>query len=167
VLSGTYGADKQKLREKAAVSPERTAALVAEKALENQRRFHAYLEIDQPQQALALKKKVAHLGQPLILERKDLLRLIAGLHKHKLWKDSAPVMAELIERFPADSQTVRLKLAQICFVELEKPARTLELLEGLNGVTLPPPQETLRTKLRVAAQRKIDEGAIEVDDGSW
>jgi membrane associated rhomboid family serine protease len=167
VLSGTYGADKQKEREKAAVSPERTAAFVAGKALENQRRFNAYLEIDQPNQAMALKKKAAHLGQPLTLERKDLLRLIAGLHKQKLWKDSAPVMAELIERFPADSQAVRLKLAQICFVEFEKPARTLELLEGLNGVTLPPPQETLRTKLRAAAQRKIDEGAIEVDDGSW
>jgi membrane associated rhomboid family serine protease len=167
VLSGTYGQDKTKLREAARDTPERAAAHVAGKTLEERRRFDAYLEIGQPQQALAVKRRSAHLGHPLPLERKDLLRLIASLHKQKLWTDSAPIMAELIDRFPDDAEAVRLKLAQICLVELEKPGRAVELIGRLQTSKLLPEQAALAAKIRTVAKRKIEEGALEVDDGAW
>lgn len=167
VLSGTYGADKQKLREAAIDSTRSAVAHSDEKALETRRKFDAYLEIDQPEQALAMKRRAEHTGRPLDLDRQDLLKLITGLHKHGKWADSAPVMAELMEVFPADSQAVRLKLAQICLVELDRPGRALELLDGLGLAALPPQQETLRGKIAAAAKRKVNAGDLEVDDGAW
>jgi membrane associated rhomboid family serine protease len=167
VLSGTYGADKKKQREAAADATLGAADHGEQRALETRRKFDAYLQIDQPDQALAMKRRAEHTGRPLDLDRKDLLKLITGLHKHGKWADSAPVMAELMEVFPADSQAVRLKLAQICLLELDRPGRALELLDGLNGAMLPPQQETLRVKITAAAKRKLNEGALEVDDGAW
>jgi len=167
VVSGTYGPDKQKQREAAVVTPERVAARAAEQRLEARRRFDAYLEINKPLDALAVRARMANQGHPLELERKDLVKLVTALHKQKLWAESAPIMAELIERFPTDTQGARLKLAQICLVELEKPARALELLAGLGGAKLPPPHDALRDKIRAVAQRKVNEGAIEVDDAAW
>jgi membrane associated rhomboid family serine protease len=168
VLSGTYGADKQKKREADAVlKPHELAVRDDELRLEARRKFDAYLQIDKPEQALAIRAREAHLGRPLALERQELLRLIAGLHKLKLWAKSAPLMAEVLERFPDNSEAVRLKLAQICLVELEKPNRAMELLAGLNGARLPEPQETMRRKIAAVAKKKIADGVVEVDDASW
>jgi membrane associated rhomboid family serine protease len=167
VLSGTYGADKQKLREATIDSTRSAIAHSDEKALETRRKFDAYLQIDQPDQALAMKRRAEHTGRPLDLDRQDLLKLITGLHKHGKWAESAPVMAELMEVFPVDSQAVRLKLAQICLMELDRPGRALELLDGLDVAVLPPQQETLRVKIAAAAKRKVNAGELEVDDGAW
>jgi membrane associated rhomboid family serine protease len=167
VVSGTYGDDKRKQREAQRYSPQLINAHKAEKTLEESRRFQAYLQIDQPQQALAVKRRAAHLGHPLPLERGEVLRLIAGLHQHKLWTDSAPVMAEFLERFPEGSDQVRLKLAHICLVQLDKPGRAIELLQGLDVNNLSSDQSSLAANISAAAQRKIDEGALEVDDGAW
>jgi membrane associated rhomboid family serine protease len=169
VLSGTYGADKQKKREADAVviKPHEQAARDNELRLEARRKFDAYLQIDQPEQALAVRARSSHLGRPLKLERQDLLRLISGLHKQKQWAASAPLMAELLEQYPENSEAVRLKLAQICLVELEKPNRAIELLEGLKGVQLPAAQDAMRRKIQAVAQKQIDEGVVEVDDQKW
>jgi hypothetical protein len=169
VLSGTYGVDKEKKREerKAAESKIDVESRRDEQALEARRKFDAYLQIDKPEEALAVRARAEHMGRPLELDRQELLRLITGLHKHKLWAKSAPVMAELLERFPQDSQAVRIKLAQICLMELEKPNRAMELLEGLDGAALPPAHEELRKKISAVARKQIAEGAVEVDDGAW
>jgi membrane associated rhomboid family serine protease len=167
VLSGTYGSDKQKQREAEAVSPERIAVRMEEQAVEARRRFDAYLAIDQPQQALAVRRRMVDMKRPLELERKDLMRLIVGLHKQEAWVESAPVMAELIERFPEGSEGVRLKLAQICLVKLDKPARTIELLSALDASRLPADQVKLCQKMRAVAEQKVSEGELEVDDGAW
>jgi membrane associated rhomboid family serine protease len=168
VLSGTYGADKQRKRDAEAVlKPHEQAARDDALRLEARRKFDAYLQIDQPEQALAVRARSLHLGRPLELSRQDLLRLITGLQKQKQWAASAPLMAEMLEQFPDNSEAVRLKLAQICLVELEKPNRALELLAGLNGAKLPESQEAMRRKIAAVAKKQIDDGAVEVDDASW
>jgi membrane associated rhomboid family serine protease len=167
VLSGTYGTDKKRQREAAELSAERVGEHLDAKALEARRKFDAYLQINQPEQALAVKRGAQHMGRPLDLDRKDLLQLITGLHKQQKWAESAPIMAELLEVFPAESQAVRLKLAQICLVELERPGRALELVAGLDGAVLPPQQEAVRRKIIATARRKLDDGDLEVDDGAW
>jgi membrane associated rhomboid family serine protease len=166
VWSGNYGADKKRKRE-ATVDPQKQAARDDQLRLEARRKFDAYLQIDQPEQALAIQAREAHLGRPMAIDRPELLRLIMGLHKQKLWAKSAPLMAELLERFPDSSEAVRLKLAQICLVELEKPNRAIDLLAPLDGAKLPPPQDALRRKIRAVAQKQIDEGFVEVDDQRW
>jgi membrane associated rhomboid family serine protease len=166
VWSGNYGADKKRERE-ATVDPQKQAARDDQLRLEARRKFDAYLQIEQPEQALAIQAREAQLGRPMAIDRPELLRLIMGLHKQKLWAKSAPLMAELLERFPDNSEAVRLKLAQICLVELEKPNRAIDLLAPLDGAKLPPPQDALRRKIRAVAQKQIDEGFVEVDDQRW
>lgn len=167
VWSGDYGKWAKEKRDAAADAPVNTAARVEQKATEARRKFDAYLEIDQPEQALMTYRRAVDMGTPLTLDRAALLRLITGLHKQQRWADSAPLMAEVVDRFPEESQLVRLKLAQICLVELEKPSRALELLTGLNGAKLTEPQEQLARKLAAAAQRQVAQGELEVDDAAW
>lgn len=167
VLSGTYGSDKRKQREAAAHAPEVQAERRADQALETRRRFEAFLQIDQPQQALVTLQRARMVKVPLELDRKQLVALITGLQKQKLWADSAPLMAELLTRFPEGSQAVRVKLAQVCVVELDKPAKALELLDGLNGTPLSPQLTAARDTVRAVARRKVDEGAVEIDDAGW
>ncbi len=112
-------------------------------------------------------QRARHRKISLETDRSDLLALIAGLQKEKLWTESAPLMAELLERFPAGSEAVRIKLAQVCLVELAKPGKALELITPLEGVTLAPQFAAARDKVRAVAQRKMSEGELEVDDAAW
>jgi hypothetical protein len=146
---------------------EKVVERTADQSLELRRKFEAYLKIGKPQEALATLHRARHRKIPLETDRHDLLALIAGLQKEKLWTESAPVMAELLERFPEGSEAVRIKLAQVCLVELDKPGKAIELIKNLDGATLPPQLATARDKVRAVAQRKLNEGELEVDDAVW
>ena len=166
VLSGVYGTERTKQRDEAATAA-KVVERTADQTLEMRRRFEAYLKIGQPQEALATLQRARHRKIPLETDRQDLLALIAGLQKEKLWAESAPVMAELLERFPEGSEGVRIKLAQVCLVELAKPGKALELIGPLDGAALSPQLAAARDKLRAVAQRKVGEGELEVDDAAW
>jgi len=166
VLSGVYGTERTKQREEAETAA-KVVERTADQTLEMRRRFEAYLKIGQPQEALATLQRARHRKIPLETDRQDLLALIAGLQKEKLWAESAPVMAELLERFPEGSEGVRIKLAQVCLVELAKPGKALELIGPLDGARLSPQLASARDKLRAVAQRKVGEGELEVDDAAW
>ena len=105
VLSGVYGTERTKQREEAETAA-KVVERTADQTLEMRRRFEAYLKIGQPQEALATLQRARHRKIPLETNRQDLLALIAGLQKEKLWAESAPVMAELLERFPEGSEGV-------------------------------------------------------------
>lgn len=166
--SGEYGAEKKRNREAVLdADPTRIAAIRHKKMLEGQRKFEAYLEIGQPEQSLAVRRRMIDQGMPLEISREQLLALIVALHKQHQWATSAPVMAELLERFPEDSQAIRLKLAQICLMELEKPNRALELLKPLDRNTLAAPHQKLFKKIVVAAKHQINEGVVEIDNDEW
>lgn len=166
VMSGTHGSERQKLREETAHA-EKVVERTGGQSLELRRKFEAYLKIGQPQEALATLQRARHRRIPLETDRGDLVALIAGLQKEKLWTESAPVMAELLERFPEGSQGVRIKLAQVCLVELAKPGKALELISTLDGVQLAPPLAAARDKLQAVAKRKLGDGELEVDDAAW
>ncbi|QDS97747.1 rhomboid family intramembrane serine protease [Adhaeretor mobilis] len=168
VMSGDYGSDKKKRREaKIDNDPTRIAAARHEKMLEGKRRFDAYLQIGQPEQAIEVRKRMIDLGMPLETSREQLLAIIVGLHKQNQWAASAPVMAEFLDRFPDDSQGVRLKLSQICLMELDKPNRALDLLEPLQPSDLGDAHRRLHQKITIAANHQIEQGVLEVDDGGW
>ncbi|MBL9165785.1 MAG: rhomboid family intramembrane serine protease [Planctomycetaceae bacterium] len=166
VMSGVHGMERQKLREEAAHA-EKVVERSADQSLEMRRRFEAYLKIGQPQEALATLQRARHRRIPIDTDRADLLALIGGLQEAKQWAESAPVMAELLERFPAGSEAVRIKLAQVCLIELGKPGKALELINALDGAELKPQLAAARDKVRAVAQRKLGEGELEVDDAAW
>ncbi|WP_428307784.1 rhomboid family intramembrane serine protease [Lacipirellula sp.] len=166
VLSGTYGSDKRKKREEESISEKRVEN-VADQALEAKRKFAAYLKIGQPQQALLTLQRARHRNLRFDPDRGELLELIAGLQKEKLWADSAPMMAEFINRFPEGSHTVRIKLAQVCLVELSKPQKAFDLVDAIRSINLPPQLAAARDKVLVVAQRQLSEGEVEIDDAAW
>jgi hypothetical protein len=166
VFSGTYGPYAKK-KESVPLTDGETKQRDQSQSVDAARMFRACLEANQSLKALGVRRKMNDLGNSLELNRKDLLTLIVGLHEQKEWTESVPVMAELLERFPDGSEPVRLKLAQICLVELERPAKALELLESTNSQNLTEQQKKMFQKLQAVARRQIDEGVLEVDDGAW
>jgi len=167
VMSGCYGADAKEAREKAGPDPAKLAARANAKLVEAERKFDAYLQINQPDKALALRRRMLDLSNPLTLNKQDLLRLITKLHQQKLWIDSAPLMAEFLDSDPEAAAGMRLKLAQICLVAMQRPHKSLEVLAPLNGVGLTTAESTLKKKIELAAERQIAAGALEVDDSAW
>jgi membrane associated rhomboid family serine protease len=129
--------------------------------------FRRYVRTGSPEAALKLRRKLEEQGQPLALDRHELAALVAALHKKRLWRASAPVMAEYLDRFEQNADRVRLKLAQICVLELDRPQRALELLKGLDPTTLTQEDRKLYQKLVARSKQMQAEGTLELDDGQW
>ena len=109
--------------------------------------FRKYVKAGNPQAAIKLLQKLDEQNQPLVPDRTELAALIAALHKKRAWRDSAPLMAEYLERFEEKADAVRLKLAQICVVELDRPLRALELLKDVDAASLSHEQKRLHQQL--------------------
>jgi membrane associated rhomboid family serine protease len=117
--------------------------------------------------ALKLYGKLLTADHDLQLARDELRAIIRGLHKQERWSASAPFMAELADRFPAGSEAVRLKLAQICVVALNRPGRALDLLAALDSAKLTPEQSQLSRQIARKAESMQAVGTVELDDGGW
>lgn len=129
--------------------------------------FRQYVQRGHPEAAMKLRQKLQQQGQPLELDRKELAALITALHKKRLWRDSAPLMADYLSRFSERADDVRLKLAQICLLELERPLRALELLQEVDANGLSADRRKLWKKLVIHAKRMHADGTFELDDESW
>ena len=162
LFQGNYGPYAKK--EASTLSEKELEERKKSHALDAKRKFLACLQTKQAIRALEVRQRMIDLGHPLEVDRRELLALIAGLHQEKKWKASVPVMAEFLKRFPEGSEPVRLKLAQICLVEMERPAKAVELLEELSSGKLSEEQTKFRQKLLAVARRQVQEGVLEVDD---
>jgi membrane associated rhomboid family serine protease len=129
--------------------------------------FRNLVQAGNTQAALGLLRKLEEQAQPLVLERRELAALIAALHNKRLWRESAPFMAEYLERFEESADSVRLKLAQICIVELDRPGRAIELLKCVDGASLSSEQKRVHQKLVARAKTMQAEGTLELDDQGW
>jgi hypothetical protein len=129
--------------------------------------FDFYLEEGNIRAAVALYGKMLTVGEGLQLSREELLTIVRGLHERKEWAASAAFMFELISRFPELADPLRIKLAQICVLELEKPARAIELLRQVNFAKQPDEKKQLAKKIHTRARQMQAEGVYEVDDGAF
>jgi len=77
-----------------------------------QEQFATYLKGGNPAAAFLLYEKMKDVAGGLQLNRGQLLALVKWMHGEKRWSDSAPFMAELIARFPAEADPIRIKLAR-------------------------------------------------------
>jgi len=126
-----------------------------------------FLQHDNSDAALDLVKRMRDMGKELNLSRQTLMKLIAGLQREERWDESCPLMAEVVERFPDKSAAVRVKLAQICVVKLDRPGKALELLSALDLRTLPKDLLELTEKIARRARRLQAEGNVELDTNEW
>ena len=114
-----------------------------------------------------LVQKMQSVGGGLQLSGSQLQKIVAAMHREKQWRESCPLMAELIRRYPDKSQLIQVKLAQICLVELQKPGRAIDLLKALDLRALPPEQLSLVKKIAQRAKQMQAEGVVELDDDQW
>jgi hypothetical protein len=107
------------------------------------------------------------IGGGLALERDELLAIIHSLHAEQRWADCAPFMDDLIRRFPQRTEPIRIKLAQICVVELQRPGKALDLLATIDAKKLPEEQATLVKRIAAKARHMQMEGTVELDVDTW
>ena len=129
--------------------------------------FRVFLEQGNPLAALRLYEKMRESGSSISLTREELLKIIQALHAAKRWQDSAPYMAEFIERFPEQADAMRIKLAQICVVELQRPGKAFDLLSNVNKSKLPEQHVKLMERITAKAHALEAEGVVELDVETW
>lgn len=170
VWKGDYGAVAEREREdheKAARLDEKMKVRQADQRIAAKEQFDSYLGSGAPLAAVKLCEKMKELGLPLELSEQDLAKLIRGLHGQNAWAVSAPFMAEILRYEPQAADAVRVKLAQICVVELNRPGRALDYLEQVDARSLPPKQLELARKVAAKANAMQQEGIVELDDAGW
>jgi len=168
-IRGEHGSDQKKPRqtEHAAAIEARQQHRDEQQLHEAQKQFAFYLQNGNAVAALLLYEKMREVGGGLSLAYSEFLTLINALHTAKRWKDSAPLMAECIERFPDRADPIRVKLAQICVVELERPGKALELLTDVDSSKLPEKHAVLAQRVAAKARQMQNEGVVEFDDDTW
>jgi membrane associated rhomboid family serine protease len=126
-----------------------------------------FLENKNAAAAVKLCEKMRGVRGGVKLERAELLAIIQGLHAEKRWKDSAHYMAEYIARFPEHALAVQILLAQICVMELQRPAKAIELLGRIESGRLTEKQAALVKRIRAKASQMSQEGDVELDVETW
>jgi membrane associated rhomboid family serine protease len=126
-----------------------------------------FFEQGNPLAALRLCEKMKHIAGGLTFERGELLSVIQALHAAKRWIDSAPYMSEFIDRFPKQGNPMRIKLAQICVVELQRPGKALDLLAEVDESALSEAQASLLDRIVAKARQMQAEGTVELDVETW
>jgi hypothetical protein len=169
VWSGNYGGFREEPKpldvseELDARRQQREAALLADA----QTQLAAYLDGGNTDAAFLLYQKMKNVGSGLTLDRVQLRAMIKGLQVAGRWHESAPLMADFIERFPDAADPMRLKLAQICVVELQRPGKAIDILAEINARHLLPGQMALAKKIAAKAERMQADGLVEIDTEDW
>lgn len=165
VWSGDYGGFKKEpdvLQESAELA-QKIQQRDEQLLVQAKAQLRQYLQAKNLAAALLLYEKMRRVGDGLVLERDELFALIKHLQATNRFRESAPLMAELIRRFPDGADAVRVKLAQLCVVQLDRPAKALELLAGVNPQRLSTPQAELAKKIAAKARAMQADGEVELD----
>ncbi|HYW79949.1 MAG TPA: rhomboid family intramembrane serine protease [Thermoguttaceae bacterium] len=132
-----------------------------------QRNVRALIGQGRPDTALSLYQKVApRLGDWHLPER-DMLGLIAALHRQRNFSESIPLMVEYLQNYTARTVAVRLNLAQIVLVEERRPAQSLSVLAKLDAALLDEKQRSLFARLQARAEKAKEEGAYDYAEHDW
>jgi membrane associated rhomboid family serine protease len=169
VWKGDYGAfrtEPDPIEELRKIQPQlqqrEAAQLDAAKA-----QLATYLQQGNRAAAVRLYEKMKHLAGGWKLQRHELMAIIQALHAETRWRDSAQYMAEAIERFPDSANAVRVKLAQICVVELGRPGKALDILREVDLTSTTSEQDALVKRITAKARQMQLQGVIEFDNDEW
>jgi membrane associated rhomboid family serine protease len=169
VWSGNYGGfrEEPKLTQKVATNDVEKTKKEEQLLIGAKQQFQKYLHQGNVEAAVRLFEKMKPVRGGLAPDRRAWLAMIQWLHVRKRWSDSAPYIARCIAAYPDNSAGLRIKLAQICVVELSRPGKALELLAGVDDAALPEKQATLANRIRAKARQMQDEGVVELDVDTW
>jgi membrane associated rhomboid family serine protease len=129
--------------------------------------FRLFMQQGNALAAARLYEKMKGVRGGIVPGRSDWLAMIQALHQEKRWAESAPLMAQCIDAFPNGADAMRIKLAQICVVELQRPGRAIDLLGRVDAKSLPPNHAELVKKIKARAFALQSEGIVELDNEAW
>ena len=119
--------------------------------------FRLFLQQQNVGAAIRLYEKMKHVRGGFTPERNEWMPMIQWLHGQKRWAESAPFMAKYIDAYPAQADAVRIKLAQICVLELMRPGKALELLTSIKTASCPNSRRVCQA-IRVEGDRDAARG---------
>lgn len=127
------------------------------------RRVHSLIEKGDVAGALALYDRSARTltewpSQP------ELLGMIKALSARGAEADSIRLMRDHCRYYPAQSNRVRLKLAQSLMRDRQRPTAALRVLQELPKESLSSDLETARRKLVQQAERMVADGVLELEE---
>jgi hypothetical protein len=93
----------------------------------------------------------------------DLYEIIKAFHARGSVVDSVGLMRDHCRRFPAVSDKMRLKLAQILIRDRQRPIAALKVLDEIPPGSLSPDLEKSRQALARQAARMQEEGVLELE----
>jgi len=96
------------------------------------------------------------------LDAQPLGKLADGLVRLRDWKPAAAILQELIDRFGDNKGTAGIALAGILTRELQRPTAALRYLDALAEVSLSPNLQQTADRVRVAAERMVADGVVEL-----
>lgn len=100
------------------------------------------------------------------LDGNRLKKLALGLVQANMPDEAELYLEEAVERFPAESDWARVRLAQISLVVNKRPRAAIEQLTGIRLSQLPDSQVKLAKKIAATAKKQIREG-IEDAELEW
>ena len=130
-------------------------------------RMRELLRAEKPQAALTEYRKRLRIVDQWPLDADDLNALADGMFKLKLWDDATPLLQEYIERFPAQADAARIKLAAICCEIRNRPLAAIKLLDQVELDDLPDSIRGHIAQIRQKAERLLDNETFELDGKSW
>lgn len=130
-------------------------------------RMRELIRDDKPQAALAEYRKRLRIVDHWKLDADDLQAIANGMFKRKNWDEAIPLLEEFVQRFPAQADAARIKLAAI-FCEVQtRPRAALKLLDQVELDDLPDSLRQHIAQIRQKAEGMINDDTFELEGQSW
>jgi len=131
------------------------------------RTMRLHLEQGETEAALAVFKRSSVKVAGWNPQEADWLELIQAVLDQNAWGDAASVMLDYVKRTSQPSPRVRLKLAQVLMQKLARPSQALTVLNQIPEGALPRKLEPMRRHLVEEAERRLEDGDLELQDELW
>ena len=154
-------------REKQEEHERRHKELHHERLTEARSKFQQFLKSGNAAAAHKLHQKMQTNCKDWKINTLEIAALVKAMHSAGLWRESAPYMAHIISQAPEQADPIRLKLAQICVMELERPGRALELIGDIDLGKLDDKHQLIAKRIYARAHAMQEDGCVELDREDW
>lgn len=114
--------------------------------------------------ALAEYRSLKHFHPDWSLEEPELRALVNALFRAKAYHDAIPLMDDYIDRYPEQSDRIRLRRAGLALQVEQRPRLALRLVEPISKGDLTAPDVALLKKIHLTAKQLIERGVLELGD---
>ncbi len=130
-------------------------------------RMRALLSQHKYQAALTELQYLQHVQESFQLPRRELACLAKGLCDDSNWDDGIVLLEEYVERFPEQSEKVRIEAARLLLQKQQRPRAALRLIDPVDRSRLSKRSEQLCAAIERSAHESIDSGVIELSGRAW